>query len=344
MANQISCSSTYCAFLNEYESSISSGECSVLKGGLDSPVNKVALSEDARKILRLITLGLSHYLILYIEGNRREAALLDYVRMTEMLLGAIDENMQKIIIPLGYGKKIEFIEEVTSKNGYCTVMRETRPWGARIGTREDKKIYINKTLSQIARMLTVDVLNNKRELSDKFPSLIERATCIKARMDADAEMVTVAENAMLIYPPAHPMIYKEETISAELKTIFTQGMYSFAFMTKVKDFLGVIEHSEHKVLGLVAPNQEMYVFSAAGGKNKHVGNNKEVCYIKLNLEHSTVFKDIYEVYKIIVEHLNDADYSSSTECINSIIDKINPNSALPDIYCGMGKIPALKGR
>ncbi|MCW2477075.1 hypothetical protein [Candidatus Symbiopectobacterium sp. NZEC151] len=344
MANQISSLSTYCAFLNEYESSISSGECSVLKGGLDSPENKVALSEDARKILRIITLGLSHYLILYVEGNRRESALLDYVKMTEMLLGAIDENMQKINIPLGNGKRVEFTEEVTSKNGYCTVMRETRPGVAHIGTREDKKVYINKTLSQIARTLTVDVLNNKLELSDKFPSLIERATCIKAKMDADAEIVTVAENVKLIYPPTHPMIYKEETIGAELKTIFTQGMYSFAFMTKVKDFLGIIEHGEHKVLGVITPSQKMYVFSAASGKNKHVGNNKEVCYIKLDLEHGAVFKDIYEVYKSIIEHLNDADYSSSTECINMIIDKINPNSALPEIYSGIGKIPALKGR
>lgn len=343
MANQIPSLSTYCAFLNGNDSSISSGECCVLKGGLDSPENKVALSEDARKILRIITLGLSHYLILYIEGNRRESALLDYVKMTEMLLGAIDENMHKINIPLGNGKRIEFTEEVTSKNGYCTVMRETRPGVAHIGTRENQKVYIKKTLSQIARALTADVLNNKLELSDKFPSLIKRATSIKAKMDADAEMVTVAENVKLIYPPTHPMIYKEETIGAELKTIFTEGMYSFAFMTKVKDFLG-IEHDEHKVLGVITPSQNMYVFSAAGGKNKHVGNNKEVCYVKLDLEHGAMFKDIYEVYESIIENLKNADYSSSTECINMIIDKINPNSAFPKIYCGVGKIPALNGR
>ncbi|MGG2142935.1 hypothetical protein [Symbiopectobacterium sp. RP] len=303
MINQTSTLSSYCNSLNTYKQDVICDHVSVFRDVVYSSKNKVHISDDAKKILNVITLGLSYYIIQFIEGRLSETALADYIEITETLINAFDTETQCIKIPLGKGKHIEFNETTSEGKNFETIVTAIRPKMFRTLKYKDQELKINKSLSQIAEMLVVDVMNNKERLEGRFTNLITRAECIHERLVKKQEENTVAPNTNLRHDITHPMKYKKKTVSAKLNEIHIDGKSSLTYLSKEKMFFGV-RFDEHKVLGVTSLSGKKYIFSLSHGELKNIGHEDGVCYFKLNVGRRKDPEGILRVYNELLDVAN----------------------------------------
>ncbi|WP_440864881.1 hypothetical protein [Symbiopectobacterium purcellii] len=303
MINQTSTLSSYCNSLNTYKQDVICDQVSVFRDVVDSSKNKVHLSDDAKKILNVITLGLSHYIIQFIEWRLSETALADYIEVTETLINAFDTETQCIKIPLGKGKHIEFNQAASEGENFETIVTEIHPKIFRTLKYKDQELKINKSLSQIAEMLVADVINNKERLESRFTSLITRAECIHERLVKKQEESTVAPDTNLRHDITHPMKYEKKTVSAKLNELHTDGTSLLTYLSKGKTFLGM-KFDEHKVLGVTSLSGKKYIFSLSHGELKNIGHEDGVCYFKLSIGRKKKSKDILKVYNELVNIAN----------------------------------------
>lgn len=322
MINQVSTLSSYCNSLNTYKQDIICDRVSIFRDVVDSSKNKIHLSDDAKKILNVITLGLSYYIIEFIEGRLSETALANYIEITETLINTFDTETQCIKIPLGKGKYIEFHETTSEGKNFETIVTELHPKMFRTLKYKEQELKISKSLSQIAEMLVMDVINNKERLESRFTSLITRAECIHERLVKKQEENTVAPNTNLRHDITHPMKYEKKTVSAKLNEVHIDGKSSLTYLSKEKMFLGM-KFDEHKVLGVTSLSGKKYIFSLSYGGLKNIGHEEGVCYLKLNLGRKKNAEGILTIYNQLVDVAN--KYGLTDDNIKFFATEKNPD-------------------
>lgn len=304
---------------------LKSGRVSILDNVINAPENYVNFSDDGKRLLAVMTLGISYLVIKLIEDHRQCRAQSEYVLTASVLLTAIDSmdvggtTDKKIVIPFPDGTHVVLVER-HSANGYGIVMEEKKDRAFHVGKYNERKVYINKTLSEIKEILVSDIINNKYSFNAEHQGLIQLAEGIKKKQEDKEKENIICENIKLTHKETHPLYYDEKSVSVKLREQYQPGYVTLSFFVK-ELALGM---KKHLVLGVVTSQGEKYILSQASGKDRNLGKTGSVRYVKLNIPHENGMQEIFDG---VISALKGAAPENTD--FMAIIKKINPDLKLP---------------